>query len=52
MSSRKGEIETGYVMVRGRDKDLLCHGEGGIETGYAMERGRDRDRLCQGDRER
>ena len=47
MSWREGEIETGYVMERGRDRDWLCHGERGeIETGYVIEIGRDRDWLC------
>ena len=64
MSWREGEIETGYVMERGRDRDWLCHREkerqrqvmswreGEIETGFVMERGRDRDWLCHGERER
>ena len=27
MSWREGEIETGYVLEKGRDRDWLCHGE-------------------------
>ena len=27
MSWREGDIETGYVMERMRDRDWLCHGE-------------------------
>ena len=36
----EGDIETGYVRKRGRDRDWLCHGEGGLETGIVMERER------------